>query len=64
MNQTLAQIQGNNRDQVFQIEEKNVKNKIRYQNNIQGGFFDWSAQKMTKCQPLKEFLELVLPKND
>ena len=32
--------------------------------NIQGGFFDWSTLKMTKCQPLKEFSELVLPKND
>ena len=31
---------------------------------VQGGFFDWSALKMTKCQPLKEFSELVLPKND
>jgi len=31
---------------------------------IQGGFFDWSALKMTKCQPLKEFSELVLLKND
>ena len=31
---------------------------------IQGGFFNWSAQKMTKSQPLKEFSELVLPKND
>ena len=30
--------------------------------NIQGGFFDWSALKMTKSQPLKEFSELVLPK--
>ena len=29
---------------------------------IRGGFFDWSALKMTKCQPLKEFSELVLPK--
>ena len=29
---------------------------------IQGGFFDCSALKMTKCQPLKEFSELVLPK--
>ena len=29
--------------------------------NIQGGFFDWSALKMTKSQPLKEFSELVLP---
>ena len=28
----------------------------------QGGFFDRSALKMTKCQPLKEFSELVLPK--
>ena len=25
-------------------------------------FFYWSALKMTKCQPLKEFSELVLPK--
>ena len=33
-------------------------------NIIQGGFFDWSALKMTKCQPLKEFSELVLPKNE
>ena len=31
---------------------------------IQGGFFNWSAQKMSKSQPLKEFSELVLPKND
>ena len=31
-------------------------------NNIQGGFFNWSAQKMTKCQPDREFSELVLPK--
>ena len=31
---------------------------------IQGAFFDWSALKMTKSQPLKEFSELVLPKND
>ena len=29
---------------------------------IQGAFFDWSAQKMTKSQPLKEFSELALPK--
>ena len=29
---------------------------------IQGGFFDWSALKMTKSLPLKEFSELVLPK--
>ena len=28
-----------------------------------GCFFYWSALKMTKCQPLKEFSELVLPKN-
>ena len=27
-----------------------------------GCFFDWSALKMTKSQPLKEFSELVLPK--
>ena len=33
-------------------------------NKLQGGFFNWSALKMTKCQPLKEFSELVLPKND
>ena len=31
---------------------------------IQGGFFDCSALKMTKCQPLKEISELFLPKND
>ena len=31
---------------------------------IQGGFFNWSAQKMTKSQSLKEFSEVVLPKND
>ena len=30
--------------------------------HIQVGFFDWSALKM--CQPLKEFSELVLLKND
>ena len=29
---------------------------------IQGGFFNWSAQKMTKCQPDREFSELALPK--
>ena len=29
---------------------------------VQGSFFDWSALKMTKCQLLKEFSELVLPK--
>ena len=29
---------------------------------VQGGFFYWSALKMTKCHPLKEFSELVLPK--
>ena len=29
---------------------------------LQGGFFYWSALKMTKSQPLKEFSELVLPK--
>ena len=29
---------------------------------LQGAFFYWSALKMTKCQPLKEFSELVLPK--
>ena len=29
---------------------------------VQGGFFYWSAQKMTKYHPLKEFSELVLPK--
>ena len=33
-------------------------------NFIQGGFFDCSALKMTKCQPLKEISELFLPKND
>ena len=32
--------------------------------DIQGGFFDCSALKMTKCQPLKEISELFLPKND
>ena len=31
---------------------------------IQGGFFDCSALKMTKCQRLKEISELFLPKND
>ena len=31
---------------------------------IQGGFFDCSALKMTKCRPLKEISELFLPKND
>ena len=31
---------------------------------IQGAFFYWSALKMTKCQPLQEFSELVLPKYD
>ena len=36
------------------------KNRIHL--NIQGSFFDWSALKMTKCQLLKEFSELVLPK--
>ena len=30
---------------------------------IQGGFFDCSALKMTKCQPLKEISELFLQKN-
>ena len=25
-------------------------------------FFDWSALKMTKCQPLKKFSELVIQK--
>ena len=25
---------------------------------LQGGFIDWSAPKMTRCQPLKEFSEL------
>ena len=29
---------------------------------LQGVFFGWSALKMTKSQPLKEFSELVLPK--
>ena len=29
---------------------------------IQGGLFYWSALNMTKCQPLKELSELVLPK--
>ena len=24
--------------------------------NVQGGFFDWSALKMTKCQTLRKFL--------
>jgi len=33
-------------------------------NMVQGGFFDCSALKMTKCQPLKEISELFLPKND
>ena len=33
-------------------------------NLIQGVFFYWSALKTTKCKPLKEFSELVLPKND
>ena len=32
--------------------------------NLQGGFFDWSALKMTMCQPLEDFSELVIPKND
>ena len=32
--------------------------------HVQGGFFDCSALKMTKCQPLKEISELFLPKND
>ena len=31
---------------------------------VQGGFFDCSALKMTKCQPLKEISELFLLKND
>ena len=30
--------------------------------SIQGAFFYWSAQKMTKSQPLAEFSELALPK--
>ena len=30
--------------------------------NIQGGFFDCSALKMTKYQPLEDFSKLVLPK--
>ena len=29
---------------------------------IQGAYFDWSTQKMTKSQPLKELSEMVLPK--
>ena len=33
-----------------------------FEQNIQGGFFNWSGLKMTKSQPLKEFSELVLPK--
>ena len=33
-------------------------------NLIQGVFFYWSALKTTKCKPLKEFSELVLPQND
>ena len=30
--------------------------------DIHGGFFYWSAIKVTKSQPLKEFSEMVLPK--
>ena len=32
--------------------------------DVQGGFFDCSALKMTKCQPLKEISKLFLPKNE
>ena len=43
-----------------------VEDKVPYsdQRVIQGGFFDCSVLKMTKCQPLKEISELFLPKND
>ena len=37
---------------------------ILFNADLQGGFFDCSALKMTKCQPLKEISELFLPKND
>ena len=29
---------------------------------VQGSFFNWSALKMTKCQPDREISELFLPK--
>ena len=35
---------------------------IMIRENIQGAVYDWSALKMTKSQPLKEFSELALPK--
>ena len=38
---------------------QNISNNLSH---VQGGFFDWSALKMTRSQPLKEFSELVLPK--
>ena len=42
----------------------NLPNNLNLYLNIdlQGVFFDWSALKMTKSQPFKEFSELVLPK--
>ena len=58
---------------LFCFPDISTKDKLRWfeQNKtmatldfIQGGFFYWSALKMTKCQPLKEFSELVLPKKD
>ena len=42
--------------------ERVPKSKNGLHKQIQGVFFDWSALKMTKSQPLKEFSELVLPK--
>ena len=48
------------------VREESVKVTTCFQkcNLIQGGFFYWSALKTTKCKPLKEFSELVLPQND
>ena len=47
------------KDTILVCHDNMVKVRV-----VQGGFFDCSALKMTKCQPLKEISELFLPKND
>ena len=47
-----------------EVEEEKEEDEGKVEYFIQGGFFDCSALKMTKCQPLKEISELFLPKNN
>ena len=64
MRKRAVKFSGPGSDTGFRKQLHFVGDSARSNVFIQGGFFDCSALKMTKCQPLKEISELFLPKND